>query len=125
MNDPAIMTAAESAIDGLRRQVDAIDDALHDLLIERTELTTRIGALKGGAASRTALLRPAREAAVMRRLVQRHRGQLPKATIVRIWRELMSAVVRLQGPFSVAVLAPPHQQVCLWGLARDHFSSLT
>ena len=130
MNDPMIMTVADSAIDGLRRQVDAIDDAVHDLLMQRTELTARIGALKarGGPATsgeeQAAFLRPAREAMVLRRLVRRHRGALPKGTLVRIWRELMSAVVRLQGPFAVAVLAP-ERQAGLWDLARDHFGSLT
>ena len=126
-----IMTAADSVIDGLRREVDAIDDALHELLMQRTELVARIGAHKARgngegseAGADEVFLRPAREAVVLRRLVQRHRGALPRSAIVRIWRELMSALVRLQGPFAVAVLAG-EQQAGLWDLARDHFGSLT
>lgn len=126
MSDPIPMPAPEDAIDALRREVDSIDDAMHDLLMRRAEVVARIGALKarssGGAGE--AFFRPGREARVLRRLVQRHRGPLPKPVVVRIWRELMAALLRLQAPFAVAVLASD-QQVGLWDLARDHFGSLT
>jgi chorismate mutase-like protein len=126
MTDPIPMPAPEAPIDALRREVDAIDDALHDLMMRRAEVVARIGALKaknnGGA--NEGFFRPAREARVLRRLVRRHRGALPKPVIVRIWREMMAALLRLQGPFSVAVVAHD-QQVGLWDLARDHFGSLT
>lgn len=126
MTDPIPMPAPEASIDALRREVDAIDDALHDLMMRRADVVARIGALKarnnGGA--HDAFFRPAREACVLRRLVRRHRGALPKPVIVRIWRELMAALLRLQGPFSVAVLAHD-REAGLWDLARDHFGSLT
>jgi hypothetical protein len=69
-------------------------------------------------------LRPGREAAILRRLLARHSGNLPKASLVRIWREIMAAVAQLQGPFNVAVFAPPDYPG-YWDLARDHFGSAT
>src|SRR3972149_6995143 len=38
---------ADSPIDDLRRQIDEIDNALHDLLMRRTEVAVEIGAVKG------------------------------------------------------------------------------
>ena len=43
---------------------------------------------------------------------------------MRIWRELMSALVRLQGPFSVAVFSPDGAPTYR-SLAREHFGSFT
>jgi chorismate mutase-like protein len=129
------MPEGASAIETLRREIDALDSQMHDLLIRRSEVAARIGALKSGtgagAAPRAnghdgALLRPAREAIILRRLVERHRGPLPWGTVVRIWRELMSAVLRAQGPFAVAVYAPAAEVTGnYWDLARDHFGTHT
>src|SRR5262249_37756625 len=44
--------------------------------------------------------------------------------LVRLWRELVSALLRLQGPFAVAAQGTSHGSGC-WELARDHFGSLT
>lgn len=120
------MPAADSAIDDLRRQIDEIDTTLHDLLIRRSAVVAEIGALKGngGEGQRNGFFRPGREALIIRRLIERHQGSLPRATIVRMWRELLSATLRQQGPFAVAVYAP-EENSGYWDLARDHFGSLT
>ena len=120
------MASADNPIDDLRRQIDGIDDALHDLLMQRAEIAERIGKAKTDGTTPTppVFLRPAREAAILRRLVARHRGALPRAVVVRLWRELMAALLRLQGPFAVAVQGAGHAPGC-WELARDHFGGLT
>ena len=119
------MPPADSAIDDLRRQIDEIDTHLHDLLMRRSGVVAQIGALKGngGEANRNGFFRPGREALIIRRLIERLRGSLPRATIVRMWRELLSATLRQQGPFAVAVFAPDANSG-YWDLARDHFGSL-
>ena len=117
------MQSADAAIDDLRRQIDEIDGHLLDLLTRRAQVVSQIGALKGSA-SRNGFFRPGREAAILRRLIRQHRGSLPNATIVRMWRELLSATLRQQGPFAVAVFAPPDRGG-YWDLARDHFGSQT
>src|SRR5262249_60335800 len=65
-----------------------------------------------------------REAALVGRLIQRHQGSLPKATVIRMWREMLSATLRQQGPFTVAVFAPDDRSG-YWDVARDHFGSFT
>lgn len=104
----------------LRRQIDAIDDAIQDLIARRTLLVEQVGALK--RVERTATLQPAREAAILRRLVARHRGKFPAAALVRIWREIITASLRLESPFTVAVFAPGRAGD-YWNLARDHFGA--
>ena len=117
---PAVAQAAaqvDFSLSELRRQIDEIDTAIHELLIQRTEVTQRIGAAKG---AKSVYMRPGREAVVLRRLIARHRGDLPRALIVRIWREIFAAVTALQGPFAVAVYAP-EGSFGYRNLARDHF----
>ena len=118
------MAQKPETLDDLRRRIDVLDDALHDLLIERSEVNRRIGAIKAKSRDGGPAWRPGREASVLRRLVARHRGPLPRAALVRIWRELMTAFLRLQSDFSVAVFAGADDGACR-EIARDHFGSLT
>jgi hypothetical protein len=45
--------------------------------------------------------------------------------LVRMWRELIASLTRLQTPLSVAVFAPVERALQVWDLARDHFGSAT
>jgi chorismate mutase-like protein len=110
------------SLEALRDEIDRIDDQLHDLLMRRALVVGQVAGEKQGTGG--AALRPGREARILRRLVERHKGALPAAVIVRIWRELVSAMVRLQEPMSVAVCAP-ERSVGYWDLARAHFGSAT
>ncbi len=116
------MSSTPSDLADLRRRIDEIDDRLHDSLVERAEIVSRVAISKKGGD--VAFYQPAREAQILRRLAARHRGMLPFATVVQIWRELLAATVRLETPFAVAVFAPAEAQG-FWDLARDHYGSLT
>jgi chorismate mutase-like protein len=116
------MTEGDNPLAALRRDIDRIDDQIHDLLMRRTQAVVAIRDLK--RASGEPVLRPAREAAVLRRLIGRHRGPFPKTALVRVWREIMAGQVRVQAPFSIAVLAQAAGGA-LWDLARDHFGAAT
>jgi chorismate mutase / prephenate dehydratase len=116
------MSIIPSDLADLRRHIDQIDDRLHDLLIERAAIVGRVAASKKDGD--VAFYQPAREAEILRRLAARHRGALPFASVVRIWREVLAATIRLETPFAVAVFAPAKAQG-FWDLARDHFGSHT
>ncbi|MDR3438563.1 chorismate mutase [Telmatospirillum sp.] len=113
--------SGEMTLDKLRQEIDRIDDALHDLLMQRTDAVERVGALKG--AENTTLLRPGREAEIIRRLVARHHGHFPKAALMRIWREIIGSMIGLEGEVSVAVYMPDRGAGYL-ELARDHYGSI-
>jgi chorismate mutase len=84
----------------LRQEIDRIDEAMHALLIERGEIIDRLIAVKKTEESGSAF-RPAREAEMMRRLVQRHHGNLPLDTAESIWRVIISTFTYVQAPFAV------------------------
>ncbi len=117
------MSDAPPDLEILRRRIDEIDDRLQDLLIERMEIVSRVADHKRSSGS-VAPHQPAREAEILRRLVARNHGALPAASIVRIWRELLAATTRMQGPFAIAVYAPPAVPG-FWDIARDHYGSHT
>jgi chorismate mutase len=85
----------------LRKEIDRIDEAMHGLLIERSEIIDRLIAIKKSQETGGSAFRPAREAEMMRRLVQRHRGILPLDTVESIWRVIIATFTFVQAPFSV------------------------
>src|SRR3977135_957007 len=84
----------------LRRDIDRIDEAMHGLLMERGEIIDRLIAVKQTQETGSGV-RPAREAEMMRRLVERHKGILPLDTAEGIWRVIISTFTYVQAPFSV------------------------
>jgi len=116
------MLSSKPTLDDLRRQIDAVDDQVHDLLMRRTEIVEAIGREKKDG--RVPAFRPGREVVILRRLVARHAGRFPAAALVRMWREMLAATVGMQANFAVAVYAPG-AATGYWDLARDHFGSHT
>jgi chorismate mutase len=97
-----VSQSSQPTLADLRVEIDRIDKQMHELLMERgrvidhlIEIKTRQG---GGSA-----FRPAREASMMRALVERHRGLLPLDTVEGIWRVIISTFTYVQAPYSVHV----------------------
>jgi len=85
----------------LRKEIDRIDEAMHQLLIERSEIIDRLISVKRSQDTGASAFRPAREAEMMRRLVKRHKGILPLDTVESIWRVIISTFTFVQAPFAV------------------------
>jgi len=88
------------ALGDLRKEIDRIDESMHRLLMERGDIIDRLIAVKQTQESGSAF-RPAREADMMRRLVQRHQGILPLDTAESIWRVIIATFTHVQAPFAV------------------------
>jgi chorismate mutase len=114
------MLSSQSELEELRRRIDVIDNNLLELLVDRLEVVEQVAALK--ADGNAAIYVPSREAAIIRRLVARCGDGLPVGTMVRIWRELLGAGVRHEGPFAVGAYVPPDSPG-VWDISRDHFGS--
>lgn len=118
---PPATGGAAPALATLRAELDRIDNSIHDLLLRRAAVVERV-ASEGGK-GRVAI-RPGREADIVRRLIARHTGKLPKRLLVRWWRELFAATTSMQGSYVVAVCeteaGSPFVQA-----AREHFGALT
>ena len=95
---PAATAHADLA--ALRAEIDTLDDAIHDLLMRRAGVVARLAASRAKGAGPA--LRPGREAIILRRLLARHAGPLPRGALVRLWRELLCAHTLLQAPLSAA-----------------------
>jgi len=86
----------------LRAEIDRIDKAMHELLIERSGIVDTLISVKKSNETGSAF-RPAREASMMRRLVERHHGILPLDTVESIWRVIIATFTYVQQPYSVHV----------------------
>src|ERR1700712_4436015 len=94
------MTKPPPSLTDLRRDIDRIDAEMHRLLMERGDIIARLIAVKQTQESGSAF-RPAREADMMRRLVDRHHGILPLDTVEGIWRVIIATFTYVQAPFAV------------------------
>src|SRR6266850_6886875 len=97
---PSKAPPAPPSLQELRKEIDAIDEQVHRLLMARGDIIDRLIQVKQTQEVGSAF-RPAREASMMRQLVQRHRGILPLDTIESIWRVIISTFTYVQAPFSV------------------------
>ena len=95
-----LSVSAPPSLAELREEIDRIDEAMHVLLMKRGEIIDRLITAKQAQESGSAF-RPAREAQMMRRLVERHKGILPLDTAESIWRVIIATFTFVQAPFSV------------------------
>ncbi len=118
--DIASLSSADS-LPALRQELDALDDGILDLLMRRAAVVERVAATKKGGPGP---LRTGREAAIIRRLLARHEGPMPRWAVVRIWREIIAASIAQQQSFSVAV-CDPGMDGRFPAVAREHLGALT
>jgi chorismate mutase len=117
------MTARPRTLDDLRIELDSIDTQLHELIMRRGALASEIAAIK--ARDDIERVRPGREAVILRRLAAGHKGAFPAGALLRIWREVIASITRMEMPeYKIAVFAAEDEQGC-WDLARDQFGSRT
>ena len=89
-------------IDKLRREIDAVDDELLQLVNRRAALASRIGALKQG----TPAYRPERETQILRRVAEANPGPLAAERVTGVFREVISACRGLEEAIRVTYLGP-------------------
>jgi len=90
------------ALKNFREQIDRLDDELLRLVNQRAALAQQIGHLKENGV----VLRPEREAQVLRRLQAANVGPLSNDAIAALFTEVMSQCRALEAPLSVAYLGP-------------------
>ena len=116
---PAPDSPTPESLDALRAEIDRLDDEMHDLLMRRAGVVHRLGTSQAKPAG--TVLRPGREAAILRRLMARHSGPMPRPALVRLWRELFASSIAQQDHFAVALPA----DAALARLAAEHFGVTT
>lgn len=94
--------APELDLATLRIDIDRIDAEMHQLLMQRGDIIARLIEVKARQGGGSAF-RPGREADMMRRLAERHKGLLPLDTVESIWRIIISTFTYVQSNYSVHV----------------------
>ena len=83
-----------------RRNIDEVDGRILELLNERFRCVQEIGKHKND--TRRSPYDPARERAVVKRLVELNEGPFPDEAVEHVFREIMSAALALQIPKRIA-----------------------
>lgn len=108
-------------MDNLRGEIDRLDDQILSLMGMRASYAAELRRAKatgGGPAP----IRPAREVALMRRLLTHAPRGVERELIVEVWRALIGASVRAQADLEVLV-AGATEPVRQFDLARRHFGA--
>ena len=89
------MTDCDARLEAVRREIDAIDAGLLDLLNRRAAAALEVAAVKSRQAE-PRYYRPERETTLLRRLAAGNAGPLPDAEVSRLFREVVSTCRALE-----------------------------
>lgn len=90
----------------LRARIDQIDAEILDLINQRARTAQQVGDIKHAHHAEGPVLRPEREAQVIRQLQNKNRGPFPEIAVAAVWTEIMSACRGLEQALAVAYLGP-------------------
>jgi chorismate mutase/prephenate dehydratase len=97
---------SEAELKAARARIDQLDSEIQSLISERARIAQEIARIKQKLGGNGDYYRPAREAEVLRRVIERNQGPLSNETLARLIREIMSACLSLESPLTVAYLGP-------------------
>lgn len=104
-----------------RARIDALDDQIIDLLIERIGIVSQVGQMKRGVNPGQCPLRPGREADMVRRVAGKFRGTpFSPAAAAAMWRILIGASTSVEGTLKISAYAPDKDDRLYWA-AREYF----
>ncbi len=91
-------------IDYLRKEIDALDSKIVDLLNERAKIVLKIGEIK--KRNRAQVYVPHREQEVYSRITSQNKGPLSNECLMAMYRELMAGSLVLEKAIKVSYLGP-------------------
>ncbi len=91
-------------INTIRKNIDALDKRIVELLNKRTKDILEIGKLKNRF--NKSIYAPAREKEILEKIAQQNKGPLTDEALAAIYREIMSASLSLEKPICIAYLGP-------------------
>lgn len=116
---PASSLSPAEQLAVFRARIDALDETLAQLLIERTSIIHEVAALKRANWPSSNHIRPGREGQMHFAIAKRFAGtDIPPAAALAIWRQLIGAATQLESPLTSVFLA--HEIHHAW-LAREYF----
>jgi len=96
----------QSQLAPLRDQIDALDTQILELLNKRAQAALDVGKVKHAFDADGPVLKPEREASIIRRLQAENPGPFPSSSIDAVWTQIISACRGLESTLTVAYLGP-------------------
>lgn len=115
----------DTPLDAIRREIDSIDGQILRLLARRFAATEQVRATKAQDGSiASSPFRPAREAAMLRRLIAEAGTTLAPEVLVRLWRVILSASIQSQAPVTLHMDATLGHELGTRLLVAQHFCGM-
>ncbi len=121
------MTVAkpDTRLEDIRREIDDIDDGLLALLARRFAASARVRATKKTEGTlKSSPLRPAREAQMLRRLLEKRGDEISPQLLVRLWRVILSASTQAQAAVNIHIDAGLAANIDLRVMIAEHFCGM-
>jgi len=96
----------QNALAALRQRIDALDEQILALLNQRAQAALEIGEVKQSMDADVHVLKPEREAAVVRRLQALNKGPFTVQAVEAVWSQIISTCRGLESALTVAYLGP-------------------
>lgn len=90
----------------LRQRIDSLDEQILDLLNQRAQAALQVGQVKQAVDAAGPILKPEREAAVIRRLQSLNKGPFTGQALEAVWSQIISTCRGLESELTVAYLGP-------------------
>lgn len=105
---------------GCRKKIDKIDEEILALLQKRMEIVNEVRKIKSQNGEEF-FIKSAREADMIKALVSKYDGVLPKSTIIGIWRKIIVSANVMEQPLKIA-LHNPEKIVDYNYLLREYYA---
>ncbi len=100
------MTSVDKTILALRSKIDELDEHIISLLAKRSEYVDQVGKIKKKSAPNSNIIRPGREAKMIRKMLSLPRGNLLAETVAAIWRNIIAGSIAIEQPISISAFVP-------------------
>ncbi|MDE0308246.1 MAG: prephenate dehydratase [Acidiferrobacterales bacterium] len=106
-------------LESLRKEIDAIDVELQELITKRAQLGVQVGQIKNRQDNPQFFV-PERESKILNAVIERNKnGLLSDKDMIQIFREIISATRALEDPIRIAILGP--EGTFTQAAAHSHF----
>lgn len=114
----------DNELETLRNSIDRIDDRLIKLLAERNDVVKQVGRLKARRGDGHSIIRPGREADMIRRIVEKGGAGFSSAALALMWRLIISSAINIEEDPKISSFSLPNNREAYW-LSREYFGAFT
>lgn len=112
-------------LENFRKDIDEIDQKLLKLIEDRVRIVKQVGEYKKqDVLEYRSIIRPGREAQMIRKIADMENSMLPTLPLAQMWRIIISSSINIEEPTNIATYVPHGNRECYW-LSREYFGSFT